>query len=53
MMAHRLRRWTNITQALGQCLVLAGTCHEGGGGGGGSRDYQAGRIALDKRASHN
>ena len=51
MLAHRLRRWSNITSALGQCLVLAGTWH--GGGGGGPRDYQAGRIALDKRASHN
>ena len=25
MLAHRLRRWTNFTPTLGQCLVFAGT----------------------------
>ena len=24
MLAHRLQRWSNIGQALGQCLVFAG-----------------------------
>ena len=28
MLTHRLRRWPNIGQTLGRCVVFSGLCHK-------------------------